>query len=213
MPLKLYVGRKESPQLDTEWEFQADFADFNDATIHAREIAKRSRLPTIICEEGWFNLGGHRTRTQEILCWWSDNYEAEMGLPSPLEPGLGYYPKYDEIHPYLTHAPAAASIQPPAILPPNPRQASSFREPEWWSNRKPERPKTALSRLMWLIFMMPGECILWFEYYFPARGQVYGTGRRYGNKTVTVMTTLAFYASLGILFGIAVLIGRDYHGE
>jgi hypothetical protein len=54
---------------------------------------------------------------------------------------------------------------------------------------------------VWWLFFMPGSVMMWFEFMFPKRGDVYASGRRYGNPLLQVVYTLVFYAviALGIM--------------
>ncbi len=65
-----------------------------------------------------------------------------------------------------------------------------------------ERPEP--KGLLWWLFFMPGAVVLWLEYMFPGRGQVYASGRRRGSKVVQFLYTLGVYAITGFIL-IAVL--------
>ena len=71
-------------------------------------------------------------------------------------------------------------------------------------------PTTSIGWACWLLFRMPGAVALWFEFMFPERGQVWGSGRRAQNKIVTVMATLAIYATIAIMAAI-LFIGAGAH--
>ena len=62
-------------------------------------------------------------------------------------------------------------------------------------------PRSVLGWIAWLVFMMPGSLILWFQYMFPERGTGWGSWRRAQNRRVTVMTTLGFYLFVALFFG------------
>ena len=50
--------------------------------------------------------------------------------------------------------------------------------------------------IIWLLFFAPGAAIMWWEYMFPKRGQVYASGRRYQNRFIQVLYTIGFYVFL-----------------
>jgi len=64
-----------------------------------------------------------------------------------------------------------------------------------YENSSDPWPRTFLGWVAWLLFFMPGSIALWFNYYYPRRGQVWTSGRQAQNKIVTVLTTLGIYFS------------------
>ena len=46
---------------------------------------------------------------------------------------------------------------------------------------------------------MPGSILIWWEYYFPRRGDVWASARRPGNWVVEVLMTLAVYGLVGFV--------------
>jgi hypothetical protein len=46
---------------------------------------------------------------------------------------------------------------------------------------------------------MPGAVLMWWEYMFPSRGQVYATGRRHDNRIVQFLYTMGLYVGLAVL--------------
>lgn len=63
-----------------------------------------------------------------------------------------------------------------------------------------QQPKRSLGKwLVWLLFFAPGAAIMWWEYMFPRRGQVYASSRRYQNRFIQVLYTIGFYV-LALLF-------------
>jgi len=51
---------------------------------------------------------------------------------------------------------------------------------------------------------MPGTVLTWIEYFFPSRGQVWASGRRYRNPIIQVGYTLALYAAIVFLIVLAI---------
>ncbi len=59
-----------------------------------------------------------------------------------------------------------------------------------------ERPKRGL---FWLLFRMPGATLLWLQYMFPAKGDVWGSARRYRNPGAEFLCTMMLYGCLAIM--------------
>ena len=59
-------------------------------------------------------------------------------------------------------------------------------------------PTTVAGWLGWLLLRMPGSIVIWWEYYFPRRGDVWASARRPGNRTVEMLMTLALYGVVGL---------------
>ena len=57
-------------------------------------------------------------------------------------------------------------------------------------------PTTFGGWLTWLVFRMPGSLLIWWNYYFPSRGDVWASGRRPGNRVVEVVMTFVVYGLL-----------------
>jgi hypothetical protein len=51
--------------------------------------------------------------------------------------------------------------------------------------------------LIWLIFLLPGTAILWWQYYFPKDGDVWASARRKDHLGMQLLYSLAFWAALG----------------
>lgn len=60
-------------------------------------------------------------------------------------------------------------------------------------------PTSFLGWLGWLLLRMPGSILIWWDYYFPRRGDVWASARRPGNRVVEVLMTLAIYAFVGFI--------------
>ena len=58
-----------------------------------------------------------------------------------------------------------------------------------------ERPKRGL---FWLLFRMPGASLLWLQYMFPAKGDVWGSARRYRNPGAEFLCTMMIYGGVAI---------------
>jgi hypothetical protein len=53
---------------------------------------------------------------------------------------------------------------------------------------------------IWYVFLIPGKIILWKQYYFPSRGKVYATGRRYkGGSLIAFVYSIQFWLFIGIV--------------
>ena len=61
-------------------------------------------------------------------------------------------------------------------------------------------PTSTLGWIGWLLFRMPGSVLIWWEYFFPRRGDVWASARRPGNQAVEVLMTLAIYGI--VAFGL-----------
>ncbi|WP_374654315.1 hypothetical protein [Phenylobacterium sp.] len=59
-----------------------------------------------------------------------------------------------------------------------------------------EQPKRGL---FWLLFRMPGATLLWLQYMFPAKGDVWGSARRYRNPGAEFLCTMMLYGCLALM--------------
>jgi hypothetical protein len=62
-----------------------------------------------------------------------------------------------------------------------------------------EQDETPSRGLLWWLFCMPGAVLMWVEYMFPKHGQVYASGRRYGNRLIQFLYTIGFYVVVAII--------------
>jgi hypothetical protein len=53
--------------------------------------------------------------------------------------------------------------------------------------------------LVWVVFFFPGSCVLWFDFMYPRRGEVWASGRRAQNKIVIVLTSLSIYIAILVM--------------
>ena len=68
--------------------------------------------------------------------------------------------------------------------------------------------RSVLGWFLWIVFRAPGKAILWWEYMFPKRGQVYASGRRYGNSIVEILTSIGFWFAAAysvVLIGTSII--------
>lgn len=61
--------------------------------------------------------------------------------------------------------------------------------------------------LGWLIFRAPGQMLLWINYYFPGKGELWRSARQRGNPIVEVIYSLGFwfFSSLITLYLLVVI--------
>lgn len=68
-----------------------------------------------------------------------------------------------------------------------------------------QRPPQARRRgLLWLLFVLPGTIILWWQYYFPKPGEAWAAARRKDHPVIRVLYSIAFW--LLVLFLTTILI-------
>ncbi|HEV2570904.1 MAG TPA: hypothetical protein VGU72_04140 [Beijerinckiaceae bacterium] len=77
--------------------------------------------------------------------------------------------------------------------------------PDQYEDSSIPKKRSTLGWIAWLLFFAPGIVIMWWEYMFPPRGQVYATGRRYRNRIVQVIYTIGFYVVV-LLFLFFILL-------
>jgi hypothetical protein len=66
------------------------------------------------------------------------------------------------------------------------------------------QPGAATRSFWWWVFCAPGAMLIWVEYMFPRRGQVWASGRRYGNRIIQIVYSLGLYVIVG--FGLYTLL-------
>jgi hypothetical protein len=54
----------------------------------------------------------------------------------------------------------------------------------------------------WLLFRLPGKALMWLDYYFPGKGQVYASARRMGNPVFEVVFSIVFWVSLVLIVSL-----------
>jgi len=78
------------------------------------------------------------------------------------------------------------------------------------SDYDPRSSKLPRRGLLWLLFVLPGTVILWWQYHFPKPKEAWATARRKDQPVMRVLYSLAFWliAVLIIFFLVADL----WHG-
>ena len=56
-----------------------------------------------------------------------------------------------------------------------------------------DRPPQQHINLFWLLFVLPGTIILWWQYYFPKPDQVWASARRRDDPIMRVLYSLGFW--------------------
>lgn len=64
--------------------------------------------------------------------------------------------------------------------------------------------------IFWLLFYLPGKLIIEFQYLFPERGKVVGSGRRKDSVVAAIIKSIGFWVSVIalILFFVTMVINQ-----
>ena len=54
-------------------------------------------------------------------------------------------------------------------------------------------------KLVWVLFVLPGVIVLWVQYYFPSKGQLWASRRRKDNFVVQVLYSVGLWVLLAFV--------------